>query len=54
MQFTCDLILSDDGTLGGGLGCTIRAYTLYSHEKIKKNELLLYTRDETLKSVYNE
>lgn len=52
MQFTCDLILSDDGTLGGGLGCTIRAYTLYSHEKIKKNELLLYTRDETLKKVF--
>ncbi|RCK63165.1 ATP-dependent DNA helicase II subunit 1 [Candida viswanathii] len=54
MQFTCDLILSDDGTVGGGLGCTIKAYTLYSHEQIKKNDLLLYTRDETLKKVFHE
>ena len=54
MQFTCDLILSDSGTLGGGLGCTVRAYTLYSHESIRKNELLLYTRGETLRKVFKD
>ncbi|KAL6451048.1 KU70 ATP-dependent DNA helicase II subunit 1 [Candida maltosa Xu316] len=53
MQFACNLILSDNGDVGGGLGCSVKAYTLYSHEKIKKNDLLLYTREETLKKVFS-
>ncbi|CAX45463.1 Yeast KU70 protein homologue, putative [Candida dubliniensis CD36] len=52
IQFTCDLILSDNGKVGGGFGCTIKGYMLYSHEKINRNELLLYTRSETLKKVF--
>ncbi|CAK9436188.1 uncharacterized protein LODBEIA_P07460 [Lodderomyces beijingensis] len=52
--FTCNLVLSNGGTIGGGLGCTIKAYQLYSHEKVKTRELLLYTRDEEMKKVYTE
>ncbi|ODV77924.1 SPOC domain-like protein [Suhomyces tanzawaensis NRRL Y-17324] len=52
MQFACDLILSD-GPAGAGLGCTIKGYTIYSPEKIKK-DLLLYTGEETLKRVFTE
>ncbi|KAG7661150.1 KU70 [[Candida] subhashii] len=51
MLFSCNLILSDNGTIGGGLGCTVKGYTLYSHEKYKK-DLLLYTREETIKKVF--
>lgn len=54
VQFTCNLILSDNGNLGGSVGCTIKGYSLYNHEKIKKRELLLYTRGELLKRVYTE
>ncbi|CCG20836.1 Cas1 transcription factor [Candida orthopsilosis Co 90-125] len=54
VQFTCNLILSDNGNLGGSVGCTVKGYSLYSHEKIKKRELLLYTRGELLKRVYTE
>lgn len=53
IQFTCDLILSDNGKIGGGFGCTVKGYMLYSHEKINRNELLLYTRSETLKRVFS-
>lgn len=33
VQFTCNLILSDNGNLGGSVGCTVKGYSLYSHEK---------------------
>ncbi|CAI5757126.1 unnamed protein product [Candida verbasci] len=52
IQFTCDLILSDGDEIGGNFGCTIKAYTLYSHEKVKKNELKVYTRVQPMKKVF--
>ncbi|RLV93424.1 ATP-dependent DNA helicase II subunit 1 [Spathaspora sp. JA1] len=51
IQFSCNLILSDGGTMGGNLGCSIKGYTLYSHEKYKK-DLLLYTKEESIKKVF--
>lgn len=35
MQFLCDLILSDGPRIGGNLGCSVKGYLLYNHEKIK-------------------
>ncbi|KAI5951141.1 KU70 [Candida jiufengensis] len=52
VQFSCSLILSDNGSIGGNLGCNIKGYTLYSHEKIKKSEIQLYTKNEEIKKVY--
>lgn len=51
IQFACDLILSDGADVGGMLGCSVKGYTLCSHEKYKK-DLMLYTRGETLKRVF--
>ncbi|KAI3407129.2 KU70 [Candida oxycetoniae] len=52
--FTCNLILSDGGTVGGRLGCTVKGYQLYGHERIRKRELLLYPRTSTMERVYTE
>ncbi|EGW32425.1 uncharacterized protein SPAPADRAFT_138036 [Spathaspora passalidarum NRRL Y-27907] len=52
IQFSCDLILSDDGSVGGNFGCSIKGYTLYSHERYKK-DLLLYTKEESIKKVHS-
>lgn len=45
IQFACDLVLSDSGTAGGNFGCSIKGYTLYNHEKIKKLRHLHDTGD---------
>ncbi|KAI5963671.1 KU70 [Candida pseudojiufengensis] len=52
VQFSCPLILSDNGSVGGSLGCNIKGYTLYNHEKIKKSEISLYLKEEDIKKVY--
>lgn len=53
MQFSCDLILSDGPGVGGALGCSIKGYTLFDHEKVKSSKNL-YTGGETLKVVYTD
>lgn len=52
--FTCNLILSDGGTLGGGFGCTVKGYQLYTHEKVRKRDFYVYTREETIMKVFTE
>lgn len=52
IQFATNLILSD-GELGGNLGCSIKGYTLYNHEKLKKFKNLYYHENE-LKLVETE
>ena len=51
MQFSCDLVLSDGPGIGGALGCSIKGYTLFDHEKIRPLKQL-YTEDDALKVVY--
>ncbi|KAK6455567.1 Ku family DNA binding and repair protein [Scheffersomyces xylosifermentans] len=53
IQFACDIILSDGGKVGGNLGCSVKGYTICSHERYKR-DLLLYTKGETLKRVFTD
>lgn len=50
IQFSCDLILSDGQGIGGRLGCSVKGYTLYNHEKIKHFRQV-YTKGEHLKII---
>ncbi|WPK24753.1 hypothetical protein PUMCH_002042 [Australozyma saopauloensis] len=50
IQISCDLILSDGPGIGGALGCSIKGYTLFDHEKIKASKNV-YTEGEALKVV---
>lgn len=50
IHFACDLVLSDGN---GKLGCSVRGYTLYNHEKVKRSKNL-YNKGESLKVVYAE
>lgn len=51
VQFNCDLILSDGGDVGGNLGCSIKGYTMYNHEKPRRYESM-YNKDEESKLVH--
>lgn len=53
VQFACDLVLSDGAGVGGRLGCSVKGYTLYNHERIKSFRQV-YTEGESLKLVHNE
>lgn len=50
IQFSCDLVLSDGSQLGGNLGCSVKGYSMYNHEKPTRHEHL-YMKDETPKPV---
>lgn len=52
IAFSCNLILSDSGSVAGSLGCSIRGYSIYSHEKLKRYRKL-YTGGEALKLVHS-
>lgn len=53
IQFACDLILSDGKGIGAGLGCSVKGYTLYNHERVKPFRQV-YTEGESLKLVHND
>lgn len=53
IQFACDLILSDGAGIGGNLGCSIKGYTLYNHERIKPFRQV-YTEGDGLRLVHND
>lgn len=53
IQFSCDLVLSDGPGVGGALGCSIKGFTLFDHEKVKTSKPL-YTGGDTLKVVYSD
>lgn len=50
IQFTCDLILSDGNEVGGNLGCSVKGYSMYNHEKPKRYESI-YNKGELSKIV---
>lgn len=53
IQFACDLVLSDGAEVGGNLGCSIKGYTLYNHERIKPFRQV-YTEGDGLRLVHND
>lgn len=53
IQFACDLILSDGAGIGGDLGCSVKGYTLYNHERVKHFRQVL-TEGDGLKLVHND
>lgn len=53
IQFACDLVLSDGPGVAGNLGCSVKGYTLYNHEKIRSFRQV-HTEGEALRLVHNE
>lgn len=51
MQFSCNLILSDGPGVGGALGCSIKGYTLFDHEKVRSSKQV-FTEGEVLRQVH--
>lgn len=50
VQFACDLVLSDDG---GALGCSVKGYTLYNHEKVRAFRQV-YTGGDALRLAHHD
>lgn len=53
IQFACNIVLGDGEGVGGKFGCTVKGYTLYSHEKISKKRNV-YNKGDELKLVHSE
>lgn len=53
IQFSCELILSNGPGIGGQLGCGIKGYTLFNHEKVRPFKQV-YTGGEYLKVTHTE
>lgn len=49
--FSCDLILGDGEGVSGNFGCSVKGYTIYNHEKLKKFNKI-YNSGEELKIVH--
>ncbi|KAG7195042.1 ATP-dependent DNA helicase II subunit 1 [Scheffersomyces spartinae] len=49
--FNCNLILSDGEETGGNLGCTVKGYSIYNHESIRRTKHV-YPHLEHLKPIY--
>lgn len=49
--FSCDLILSDGQDIAGRFGCSVKGYSIYNHEKLKKFKKI-YNGGEELKEVH--
>lgn len=53
IQFACDLVLSDGPGIGGDLGCSIKGYSLYNHEKIKPFRQVS-TEGDVMRLIHND
>jgi len=49
--FSCDLVLGDGKGVSGKFGCSVKGYTIYNHEKLKKFNKI-YNSGEELKIVH--
>lgn len=49
--FSCDLILGDGKGVSGKFGCSVKGYTIYNHERLKKFNKI-YNSGEELKIVH--